>query len=260
MNSNNENSWTTEKYTRFEMHPDGRFYTVQEVRTPINPVPVMEDLVDHMGILVPLLEENTAFFLKDIKRLVIQIIRTLPFRATVQVDGNSITSKKDEKIKYKVDFIGNTGVEIDPPFTYAPPDSQRLVFLINPDAYTMHLIAQDKDSGRLYHPNLPNIYEDGRICPGGIDEVVAPYSIHEGLSGFLHRYYTAWSKSKWNSDLLSCGADIERWLRFDEKTKQNIIPTEPVWTDWFRLISPEPLITEALGRLDDVLKTEGYQI
>jgi hypothetical protein len=253
-----KNDWTQRNSRYLRVDSNGAWYTVDERLKPVNPVKLIDEFVKKQGFLSPMLAPGSYAFFKGKITVLMQVVTEVPFRTEMMIDKASIPAEgtaPDEncEIRYLPAF-GKGGLEVDPPFMYTPPDSMRLVFCSRPmTGATPYLIAQHRETGKTYHPILPNVYNDGKICTGTTPET--EFNEMTGFGPFIDGMLTEWSASKWNADLLgSGGSRPQDWLKFDSKTKCNIIPDEAKdpWTNYSSLISPPPEYAEAVNKIHEL--------
>ena len=171
---------------------------------------------------------------------------------------NTSTDKDAPKLVYVPAFGASVGIELDPPFVYRPPADTLLVLGVDMRGLG-HLVMIDKETGSLYHPIVPNVYESGKLCVG--DGFKFPkYNRLEGLESYLKAFLAQWSTTKWNGDLAGAGGTRPSdWLRFDEKTKENILPKgDKAWKNYTGgPIVPPTVFDQAFHSLFDYLHGEG---
>ena len=242
-------SWNQSEEVYMRMDKSGQMYTVTEYTTPVDITGAVNQFLTDTGYLSPLLAENTYTYLKGMQSLAIQIVKAVPFRIEMELDHSSVkqTSDKDE-VLYKPAFADlERGLDVSPPFMYTPPTGQRLLFIAELHDTHTYLIAQDLVTGHLYHPNLPNVYGDGKLCLG---EVLRPrFDQAKGIQNYLDLLYRAWSAAKWNSDLINHCGDAEHWLRFSESTMASAHPTDKPWQEYTVKLGPPTHVGEAIALL-----------
>jgi len=240
----------------FELDADGKWTKVVTSRIPFNPDKILESYVTELGFLSPMMDQGSFAYFKKASILLVREITEVPFQIPMIMDLDTVSAPP--KAVFMPAFHSlSTGIKMDPPFVYTPPISQKLWFILSipsgasGDEVTPFLVAQHVGTGALYHPILPNIYNNCKICLGGVSADILRYNPAKGLGYMMNNALAAWSKSEWNADLLNSGGSrTDEWLKFDEKTRKHIVPDamKYPWTSFAGpQVSPSPLITEALG-------------
>lgn len=114
-------------------------------------------------------------------------------------------------------------ITLSDPFPYALPDEWVFAFFgffstVN-RTWSTGLGAVDLQPGHdttlpMYDSLLPNVYDTGAFCFGGVDSGVVSNHYEERLNQTIE----AWVAGQWNADLLSSEKRkyLERWFMFDE--------------------------------------------
>lgn len=263
-------TWKRSTNRHLRLSADGTWYAIKEELTPVNPSKILQEFVQDMGFLTPLLGKGTHVYFKAGNRIIVKLIDEIPFRAEMVVDPSSVkkgeerTKVSEEKtVRYMPAFFSNaTGIVQDPPFIYTPPSSMRLILTVTAKesiASIPYLFAQHRETGKVYHPIVPNVYDNGKMCLGGVAQV--SYMPSVGLQPYIDSLFAEWSNSNWNGDLAGSGGSRPAdWLKFDEKTRKNIIPNEKddPWTNYAGIISPPPMYAETLEAIHEAGGKEGW--
>ena len=251
--------WTPKTTKSLRIDSNGQCFAVKETTQPVNSEEALEAVVKRQGFLSPMLAPGSFVFFKEDHTYLMQIVNEVPFRIAMEVDPTSIPKKDDkkadEKIVYMPAFRGG-GIETEPVFKYVTPATMRMVFII-PVRYDRDhfLIAQDTRTGLFYHPILPNVYGDGRLCFGQVSRsTIKVKPNRDGFGPYLEKVLATWSNSKWNADLIGgSGADVCGYLKFSEKTRKNLA-TEKDWTKFSgKTMMPVPVIQDGLNKLHTLM-------
>jgi len=233
-------TWEQKVHHDLRINPDGSWVKVKEIVTPVDPSAVFAQVLKEIGWLSPMFRPGSYVYFMQDTTIVLQRVLDIPFKIEMVVDPASIPTKEEMEndsenkkvVRYMPVFDASKGIDINPPFRYVPPQDMRLWFITETrEGSDPFLLAQCALDGTIHHPILPNIYDNGRVCMGQAQ--IPVYHADDGLSKFLNSIFESWSEAKWNSDLLGAnGARPIEWLKFDEKTKTNVIPDDGHWKEY----------------------------
>jgi len=141
--------------------------------------------------------------------------------------------------KGKTDDPEHPVVDLGKPIEWVVPNNMWLVFslvfaytptmLANPSVCKgwtpnkgyLSLMLPDKPK-EVYKPPLPNLFEDGSICFGNLNDALAP---QESLLGSFRHAWTLFENAPWNNDLMPHARDLRHMIAFDAETgEQTKVP------------------------------------
>jgi len=232
---------------KIELDSNGDWFKVYNDRTPIDPSKIFSKYIQELGFLTPLLGAGTFAFFQKNTVTVMQIISDMPF----DTSWTLLKADEDAVVLHPAFMTGMPGATIQPPFKFKPPSTMRLTLCMDPKVGA-YLFAQDKRTGVLWHPILPNIYSNAEVCMGEASYPAWDPSL--GLSVYIDRIYESWSSASWNSDLIEeAGPGLIQWLQFDESTHCNIIP-DGDWTAYSSgKVGPGGSVNAAMAALHERL-------
>jgi len=217
-------NWETQNTKGIEIDADGNMFFVKKSRSPIDADAYLQNAIRQTGWLTPALSPNTYIYFKGDNTVCIRRVTKLPFKTDVL-----LAKEPEGRFIYKLALNSGQGLE-DAELVYTPPKGQLLLWgtvLPPPGGAPMHayMLALSTVSSRMYHPALPNVHGDGKLCTGALN--IEYYREERGIEKYLNDFYNAWAANTWNGDLAGThGTNPAMWLRFNPDTKQNILPDD----------------------------------
>ena len=242
---------TSRQFRRYlRLMSDGLWESVEETATVVDVSKALADSLASVQVLIPMVEDDTFAFIDGSTYLGVKIIRSMPFKSQMLLKTPAPT---DTGLLF-IPALGEIGIDPGELLTYTPPPTMRLCFCLDGETDKAFLVAQHTETGMLWHPILPNVYDNGKLCLGPDGEREIHAELTDGIDTRFNRVYKAWINSGFNGDLVRNKATVKQWLTFDEKTRQNIIPTGNSWTAYACLkINPTPRVSSALAALHSLL-------
>jgi hypothetical protein len=223
-------------------------YRVTTTKTPIQILPALRQFALGQAFLTPELTKGVRMLFHNDQRVFIKKLHEpIPFRINMVASVND-----DTEPFFTPSFVNQSrrdGIQLTE-FSYRAWSDMELLYIQTMPNQNIYIVAIDTRTGRAYHPSLPNLYADGKLCTGGMiipahDEL---YSIP--MVTQAEQWLNAWQASAWNADLTENIRNPGMFLRFQESDHLNYIPENTDWIEHTHPISPEdPSATTAISHL-----------